>query len=41
MSGRDVASEMADMAANLEEKTGRNMSWWIEDRPLIGQDQTQ
>ncbi len=29
MSGRDVGSEMANMAANLEEKSGRSMSWWI------------
>lgn len=30
MSGRDVASEMANMAINLEEKTGRSMNWWIQ-----------
>jgi hypothetical protein len=30
MSGRDVASELANMAANLEQKTGRSMSAWIE-----------
>lgn len=30
MSGRDVASELANMAANLEQKTGRSMSSWIE-----------
>ena len=30
MSGRDIGSEMTDMAANLEESTGREMSWWIQ-----------
>ena len=30
MSGRDVASELASMTANLEQKTGRSMSAWIE-----------
>ena len=30
MSGRNVASELANMAANLEQKTGRSMSAWIE-----------
>ena len=30
MSGRDIASELANMAANLEQKTGRSMSAWIE-----------
>ncbi len=30
MSGRDVASELANMAVNLEQKTGRSMSEWIE-----------
>lgn len=28
MSGKDLGSEMADMAATLEESTGRDMSWW-------------
>jgi hypothetical protein len=30
MSGTDVASELANMSANLEQKTGRSMSAWIE-----------
>ncbi len=30
MSGRNVASELANMANNLEQKTGRSMSAWIE-----------
>lgn len=30
MNGRDVASELANMAANLEQKTGRSMSARIE-----------
>ena len=30
MSGRDVANELASMAANLEQTTGRSMSEWIE-----------
>lgn len=36
MSGRDVASEMANMAANLEQKTGRSMSSWIESANSSG-----
>ena len=30
MSGRNVASELANMAANLEQKTGRSIGEWIE-----------
>lgn len=30
MSGRNIASELANMAANLEQKTGRSMSSWVE-----------
>jgi len=30
VSGRNVASELANMTANLEQKTGRSMSAWIE-----------
>ncbi|HUP16648.1 MAG TPA: DUF4287 domain-containing protein [Acidimicrobiia bacterium] len=30
MSGREVASELATMTANLEQKTGRSMTAWIE-----------
>lgn len=30
MSGKDIASELATMTANLEQKTGRSMSQWIE-----------
>ena len=39
MSGKDLGSEMADMAANLEESTGRNMSWWINT--AISSDKTK
>jgi len=30
MSGRDVASELANMAANLEQKTGKSMGEWVQ-----------
>ena len=39
MSGRDVGSEMANMAANLEEKSGRSMSWWIHT--VLSSDKTR
>ena len=37
MSGKDLGSEMA--AANLEESTGRDMSWWINT--AISSDETR
>lgn len=30
MSGRDINTELANMAANLETKTGRSLSSWVE-----------
>ena len=36
MSKRDVDTELANMAANLEQKTGRSMSSWIETVLLSG-----